>query len=98
MPRQKKLIFAATFVLVLLTAVAVFLFFRLRTKKNIYTVSLPVGDCFVNVTSTSEVLDIQVTDEVKFGEFVQKYLPCTNGKFVVGDLYDPELAPHEFGG
>ena len=63
-----------------------------------YLFSSRKNSCIATIDSGSKVLKVVVDDDAKFKKFITDYAGCTDGKFVVGDSYDPELAPHEFGG
>lgn len=41
--------------------------------------------CWVEVVSDSKVIKVKVTDRKKFSEFVQKFVPCRDGQFILGE-------------
>jgi hypothetical protein len=52
-------------------------------------------ECLVELVSSSEELEVRIIDKNKFETFLKAYLPCIDGKFIVGDPYSQE-GPLEF--
>lgn len=93
-PRPYLIIFIV-FIFIVLSSLAIFFYFKYKASISSGRVTFSGEGCVVELTSSSEELEVQIIDKGRFENFVRTYLPCEDGKFTVGDPYSQE-GPFEF--